>query len=131
MEFANRFTIGLEHIDQAIKDAEIFSEVLQIGIQNQTLVFKTEGSIGDMEYQLEADELSDHAFDPTGECVNCYAIAFLRSILKIGSIVSNVSIKLNSEKPFYCQFKIFANSQIEYFLAPRVEEEPNVTKEEE
>lgn len=122
MEFDNEFNIALEHIDQAIKDAEIFSEVLQWQIKDQTLIFKTEGSIGDMEYQLEADELASHKF--TANCENSYAIQFLKSILKMGTISDDVLIKLKDSSPLSFKFNLFQNSKVEYFLAPRVEEEP-------
>ena len=44
----------LKYLDEAIKDAEIFSEVLQVKVKDK-LIFSTEGSIGDMEYELEKD----------------------------------------------------------------------------
>ena len=84
-------------------------------------MFSAEGTMGDMKYELEKDELKDHKFGAESE--GSFAIQFLRSILKISSISSEVNMMLKSESPVKMKFKILNDSEILYFLAPRVEEE--------
>ena len=126
MEFDNECAFDLEYLDEAIKDAEIFSEVLQVKVKDK-LIFSTEGSIGDMEYELEKDELKDAKFEVESE--GSFAIQFLKSILKISSVAKEVSMHLKSEAPLKMEFKLLESSGILYFLAPRVEEDTNSMEE--
>jgi proliferating cell nuclear antigen len=126
MEFDNTCTLDLGYIDEALKDAEIFSEVLQIKVKSN-LSFSTEGSIGDMNYELEKDELKDAKFDTEYE--GSFAIQFLKEILKINTVAKDVTIHLKSEAPAKMTMKILENSSILYFLAPRVEEDTNSMEE--
>jgi len=120
-----QFKVGI--LDEAIKDAEIFSEVLQINVKD-TLKFAAEGITGDMAYVLEKDELISSEF--TTESEGNFAIQFLKNILKITSITDQVSMSLKSESPVKMKFNILNNSYIQYFLAPRVEEESDNMYEE-
>jgi proliferating cell nuclear antigen len=126
MQFDNSCAFSLDLLDEAIKDAEIFSEVLQVKVKDK-MSFSTEGSIGDMEYVLEKDELSESNF--TTESEGSFAIQFLKSILKISSVAKTVKMNLKSEAPLKMHFKLLEKSEILYFLAPRVEEETETTYE--
>ncbi len=121
MEFDNKVRMGLKNLDEAIKDAEIFAEVLQVQAAQDKLIFSTTGNIGDMEYVLEKDELesSELATESTG----IFAISFLKNILKISAIADKVELELKSEAPLKMIFDILNSSRIMYFLAPRVEED--------
>jgi proliferating cell nuclear antigen len=119
-----QFKVGI--LEEAIKDAEIFSEVLMINVK-ETLKFAAEGITGDMEYCVEKEELISSEF--TAESEGNFAIQFLKNILKIASISDQVSMSLKSESPVKMKFNILNNSYIQYFLAPRVEEESDLMYE--
>lgn len=128
MNFDNQCTFALELLDESIKDAEIFSEVLVVEQKgDQKLRFSTEGSIGDMECVLEKDELMDSNF--TSNAKNVFAIQYLKNIIKINSITKNAIMKFKSEAPLKLELKILENSLIHYALAPRVEEETTDTED--
>jgi proliferating cell nuclear antigen len=127
MVFDNTCSFDLDYLDEAIKDAEIFSEVLVIKAQEK-LIFSTEGSIGDMKYELEKDELKDAKLEAESE--GNFAIQFLKSILKVSAVSKEVKMALKSEAPAKMEFKILENSSILYFLAPRVEEDTETGAEE-
>lgn len=120
MEFPNKCDLNIGIIDEAIKDAEIYSEILVVRV-NKNLIFSTEGTLGDMEYVLDENELKKFNFTVKSE--GNYAIQFLRNIVKIGSVSQNVSMSLDDKAPLKSVFKILKFSQIQYFLAPRVEED--------
>jgi proliferating cell nuclear antigen len=120
-----QFNIGL--LDEAIKDAEIFAEVLQIK-SDKILQFSAEGTMGDMQYDVEPEELISHEF--TAATDGSFAIVFLKNILKIVSITSQVAISLKSESPVRMHFSILNQSSITYYLAPRVEEDSDSMYEE-
>jgi|ADurb_Gly_02_Slu_FD_contig_31_1001973_length_861_multi_3_in_0_out_0_1 proliferating cell nuclear antigen len=120
-----QFKVGI--LDEAIKDAEIFSEVLQIKAKD-VLQFSAEGTMGDMEYVVEKEELISQEFGGSSE--GSFAIQFLKNVLKISSITDQVSMALKSESPVKMKFSILNNSFIQYFLAPRVEEDSDSMYEE-
>jgi len=120
LPFDNKCQFKVAIMDEAIKDAEIFSEVLQINVKD-VLKFAAEGITGDMEYVLEKEELISQEFGNASE--GSFAIQFLKNVLKISSITDQVAMSLKSESPVKMKFSILNNSHIQYFLAPRVEDE--------
>ncbi len=136
MEFDNKCAMEIKLLDEAIKDAEIFAEVLQVKVQDnkksneKTLSFSTAGNIGDMDYELDNELLSDTEF--SNDSMGIFAISFLKNILKASAIANKVKIELKSEAPLKMHFNFVAleNSRILYFLAPRVEEDEDSMYEE-
>mgnify|MGYP006311243511 CR=1 FL=1 len=136
MEFDNRCTMGIKILDEAIKDAEIFVVVLQVKVQNskesdeKSLSFSTTGNIGDMDYELENELLTDKEF--SNESLGIFAISFLKNILKSAAVANEVKLELKSEAPLKMNFNFtdLTNSRILYFLAPRVEEDEDSMYEE-
>ncbi len=126
MEFPNNCTFPVDYLDEAIKDAEIFSEVLEIIVEDK-LIFSSTGNIGEMTYELEKDELQPHDF--TEESKGIFALSFLKNILKVKTISDNIEMALKSEAPLKLLFDILNASKIVYFLAPRVEEEDDIYDE--
>jgi len=130
MSYDNSFSINMEAIDEVIKDASVYSEVLEVKI-GKHLVFSTEGSRGKYKNEIEKDELVDSNFECESE--GSFAIQFLKSIWKIGLAYgtssstaykhANVKIWTKSEAPLKMEFKLMENSKIQYFLSPRVEED--------
>ncbi len=126
MEFPNKCSYPVQYMDEAIKDAEIFSEVLEV-IVGDKLTFASTGNIGDMSYELEKEELDFYEFNE--ESKGIFAISFLKNILKVKSISNVLDMSLKSESPLKMLFDILNSSQIMYYLAPRVEEEDDMYEE--
>lgn len=136
MEFDNKCTMEIKILDEAIKDAEIFAEVLQIKVQDspdskeKSLNFSTTGNIGDMDYELENELLAEKDF--SNESLGIFAISFLKNILKSSAVANKVKMELKSEAPLKMDFNFIdlEKSRILYFLAPRVEEDDDSMYEE-
>lgn len=105
---------------EAIKDATIYSEILQIVSEEKGLVFSSYGQIGEMEYQLGEDLLTEFTND--GKSSGSYSITFLNNILKLSSVTKNLKLLLKTDHPIHMSFDLIDDSKLEYFLAPRVEE---------
>ncbi|MHA1338560.1 MAG: proliferating cell nuclear antigen (pcna) [Promethearchaeota archaeon] len=117
-------SIPLVYLDESIKDADIFSETLSVILsKNEGIIFKAEGQNGEMKTELEKDDDGVEEFNIEEDGEGSFAIAYLKNILKIGSITDRLTISLNPNTPIKCQFNILSNSSFIYFLAPRVEEE--------
>jgi len=121
MEFDNSCTMELKYLEEAIKDAEIMADVLEVKVADDKLHFAANGTIGDMNYTLEHELMELVAFPE--ESIGVFAISFLINILKIGPIARKVEVEMKSDVPLKLKFPLLKESQILYFLAPRVEED--------
>lgn len=124
MEFLNTCSLSNNILEDGIKDAVIYSEVLVLSVEKGNLLISAEGPIGDMEYIIEQDELLNSEFNE--ESTGVFAINYLNKIIKTASIVDNVSIWTRSESPLRIQYQITETSHIIFFLAPRVEEDESI-----
>jgi proliferating cell nuclear antigen len=122
IEYNARWEIDSSFLVEAIKDAEIYSEVLSLkATEGEGLLFTSIGSIGEMEYLLDLDDLKSSNIDET--CMGSYSLDFLKAILKISSITLNLEMGLKSDYPLKIIFKLENNCELSLFLAPRVEHE--------
>ena len=108
-------------IVEAIKDAEIYSEIMNmIATEGKGLVFSSTGQIGEMEYDLNEDDLIETNISGTSS--GAYSLTFLKAILKIASITEKLEISLKTDHPLKMIFNLLEGGELSYFLAPRVEE---------
>ena len=122
IEFPSKWVIETDFLVEAIKDAEIYSEILNINAnEGEGLKFSSSGQIGEMEYDLTEDDLTES--DLEGSSSGAYSLTFLKAILKIASITEKLEISLKTDHPLKMNFDLLEGGKLNYFLAPRVEEE--------
>jgi proliferating cell nuclear antigen len=122
MVFESNFTMNCDLLAEAIKDAEIYSEVLNVKASEETgLLFSSTGQIGEMEYELGLEDLLDHHLQDT--TTGSYALSFLKSIMKISSITEKLEIFLSEDHLLKMVFNLIEGGILTYFLAPRVNSE--------
>ena len=122
IEYPSNWVIDTDFLVEAIKDAEIYSEILNINAnEGQGLVFSSSGQIGEMEYDLNEEDLIESALQ--GSSSGAYSLTFLKAILKIASITEKLEISLKTDHPLKMNFDLLEGGKLSYFLAPRVEEE--------
>ena len=115
--------IKTKFIHEALNDAEIYTEAIRIITSSDSITFKSEGSIGEMEYVLEKEEfIVDEQEYKLGVSEGTFTINKLKSILKISSLVESVNLGLASDAPARLLFNLMEHSKIIYFLAPRVDQ---------
>jgi len=122
IEYPNIITIDPEILVEAIKDAEIYGEILNFKIsEGQGVTFSCSGQIGEMNYELGLDELIDPEIHE--DCSAAYSLTFLKAILKIASITEKLEISLRMDHPLKMEFTLLEGGELKYWLAPRCEEE--------
>ncbi|MHA2399915.1 MAG: proliferating cell nuclear antigen (pcna) [Promethearchaeota archaeon] len=122
IEYPSKWVIDPDFLVEAIKDAEIYSEILNINANaGQGLVFSSSGQIGEMEYNLAEEDLIESELE--GISTGAYSLTFLKAILKIASITEKLEISLKTDHPLKMNFDLLEGGKLNYFLAPRVEEE--------
>ena len=121
IEYSSKWVIDTEYLIEAIKDAEIYSEILNMKAEEgKGLIFSSSGQIGEMEYDLSIDDLIESHIDET--CSGAYSLTFLKAILKIAPITEKLEISLKTDHPLKMIFDLLEGGELSYFLAPRVEE---------
>ncbi|MHA1148816.1 MAG: proliferating cell nuclear antigen (pcna) [Promethearchaeota archaeon] len=121
IEYDSTWVIEPEFLVEAIKDAEIYSEILNIKAEeDKGLIFSSTGQIGEMEYELSLDDLVEANLSGTSS--GAYSLTFLKAILKISSITEKLEISLKTDHPLKMIFDLLEGAKLNYFLAPRVEE---------
>ncbi len=126
VQFDAKVTLDVGILEEAIKDAEIYQDTLQVQINKEGVRFSAEGEVGDIEYQLTQDHLEDANIQKGGRGV--FSLSFLKNILKISAITDKVTLNIAENAPLKFEFEITnpsnqAKGKVMYFLAPRVEEE--------
>ena len=123
MEFPNALTFTTADLVDALGDAEIYGEVLNFKVENETLNLSTVGNTGDMETIIEKDEFEK--FDCKEDSQGVFANTFLKNILKCGALAKTGLMKLKTESPVAMTFYLNteSDSNLLFFLAPRVEED--------
>lgn len=124
IQYKASVTIPIGYLEEAIKDADIFSETMSIVLNKKDgVVFKAEGQIGESETVLEKgdENVSDFKVEEDGD--GTFALSYLKNIVKVGVIADKAEISLNSNTPVKMKFNIMADSSFIYYLAPRIEEE--------
>lgn len=124
IEYNNIITIDPDLLIEAIKDAEIYSEIFNLQIiENERLTFSSSGQIGEMSYEIGIDELLNPEIIEAMS--GAYSITFLKSIMKISSITEKLEISTRTDHPLKMEFNILEGGSIKYWLAPRVDDENN------
>ncbi|MEA3248430.1 MAG: proliferating cell nuclear antigen (pcna) [Nanoarchaeota archaeon] len=129
IEYPSTFDMDTDIISEALKDAEIYSEILNMKADEENgIFFSSSGQIGEMEYDLSIEDLIESEI--TGISNGAYSLLFLKSILKISSITERLEVSLKTDHPLKMIFSILEGSELSYFLAPRCEDADFVNDEE-
>ena len=121
IDYESKWTMPLQVLIEAIKDAEIYSEILNArATEGQGLAFTSAGQIGEMEYDLPLDSLAES--DLKGTNAGVYSLKFLKAIARIAPITEKLEMLLKTDYPLRMTFNLFEGGELIYFLAPRVDE---------
>jgi proliferating cell nuclear antigen len=123
--YKNSVTLPMGYLEEAIKDADIYSDTVIISLNEKALNFKSEGNVGETECVLDKEDPFLTDFIATEEAEGSFALRFLGHMLKVGSVpsVNKVELAVSSEQPLRATFNLLGASYIKYFLAPRIEDE--------
>jgi hypothetical protein len=96
IEYQANWDMDIDHFNEALKDAEIYSEILNIkATEGEGLLFSSSGQIGEMEYDYSLEDLIESDISE-GESKGAYSLTFLKSILKIAAITESFKVSLKT-----------------------------------
>jgi proliferating cell nuclear antigen len=101
-------------LEEAIKDAEIYSEILNLkALKEEGLLFSSNGQIGEMEYNLNLEDLESSKIDETS--TGAYSLNFLKAILKITQITIKLEMSLKTDHPLKIIFGLENEGELSFF----------------
>ena len=124
---SDRFSINTEFLAEAFADSLIYTDGITVIANDKGIMLKNEGAVGAFEYELEKNDLI-YAELPN-QCENTFTIVKLQSLLKITSVSPMVEISFDNEAPMRWTYKLYQNSSVVFFIAPRVESTDDVYAE--
>lgn len=123
LNFPNQFYINLSFLEDILKDAKIYNEVIEFKINGDLtdLVIGNYGQIGEYSCVLNLTDLINPRFN--AETTSAYSISYLQPLMKLKSIAGSFKVSLNSDKPIKTEAKLIDGGKVIAFQAPRVEED--------
>jgi len=122
IEYPAEWTIDPDFLEEAIKDAEIYSDILVIKAKHEEgLELSAYGPIGEMIYALGKEDLIE--INVPEDSIGSYSIRFLKSILKLGKVTEKLEVSLKEDHPIRLHFDLLEGAKVQYYLAPRVDQE--------
>lgn len=116
------FDIDMSIMDEAVKDAEIYSEVITVTAKKgKSITFSSSGVVGSMDYEIDLEDLESAEVDDN--CRASFGLTFLKNVFKVSSIVKSLTIALAKENPMAMIMHIIGGGILYYIIAPRVEYE--------
>ena len=121
IEYPSQWVMDIGYLIEAIKDGEIYSEILTIKTNEDVgISFASVGQIGEMYGEISIDDLDASEID--GSANGSYSITFLKNILKLSTITKELELSIKDDHPIKLLFTLINTSKLLYFLAPRVED---------
>jgi proliferating cell nuclear antigen len=121
--FKNIVELNIDLVEEAIKDAETFSETMQLKFEREGLRFVSEGQLGLMDTFISNENgfLKKYSTEITES--GFYSVKYLKDIISIKTFADQIEIRISDKNPMRVQADFSDNSNIIYYLAPRIEEE--------
>ena len=116
------FGVEPELFDEAVKDAEIYSEKITINaVKGKHINFFASGTIGSMDYEVGLEDLESVEIDE--DCEATFGLSFLKNIFKVSSISDKLTIAISNDHPMAMIINLHGGGVLYYLVAPRVEYE--------
>ena len=118
IDYPCELTIPTSVLNDSLGDLRIFSDVLNIAVDNDYVLFKGEGQSGDALIRYLHGEHIQNYFKSQ------YSIEKLTEIMKAKDFSESILIGLGDDLPLHLVFKLVTgDGKIEFLLAPRISNE--------
>ena len=120
LEFSTRVVVDADDFKRVLKAAEKISDMVAIGVQNESFFVEAEGDMETMRYSLHKDELMHLS---GSDCRSLFSLEYLAAMAK-GFASDTLTLYISTDHPLKMEFEIADdNGKVVYMLAPRIEAE--------
>lgn len=120
IEFDANLKLKADVLQDALKDAQLISTHVMLGVNAASFFVKANSSKGELNNITSKEEASLVELNAKKECSSMFPLDYLNDMLKSASSDTVVELDLKSNAPVHIKYGI-GKSFIEYFLAPRIE----------
>ena len=120
LEFPSVVEINPGIVSEGIKDAEILSDHVTLGMDEEFLYISARGDLGNVEVKVSKEEAIQ--FDAKKKCKSMFSIDYLKDMIKASDIANSVKISLGDNIPVKMDF-LAPSARLSFLLAPRIESE--------
>ena len=120
IEFEASIKLKAEVLQDALKDAQLISTHVMLGVNASSFFVKANSSKGELNNHTSKDDASLIELNAKKECSSMFPLDYLNDMIKSASNETIVELNLKSNAPIHIKYGI-GKSFIEYFLAPRIE----------
>jgi len=122
IDFDAELKLKGEVLQDALKDAQLISTHVTLGVTESCFYVKASSSKGELNNISNKDDAEMLDFRVKTECKSMYPLDYLQDMLKTASSSDVVELSLKSNAPVTISYRI-GDAVITYFLAPRIETE--------
>jgi len=108
---------------QALKDAELFSDHVEISATPEGVFIAASGDTSGVEVKIDRGSEALLELNVTEPSRAIYALSYLTDMIKAAAISDTVTLQFSTNMPLKLEFRVLGEGKVTYWLAPRIEAE--------
>jgi len=122
IEFDAKLKLNADVLQDGLKDASLISSHITIGVDENKFFMKAHSTKGTVDNDTEKKDGSIKDFDVTKEATSMFPLDYLQNMVKTASSDTPIQLEMKDNSPIRLSYAI-GKAKINYFLAPRIENE--------
>lgn len=115
------FSMNSKKLSEIITQLSIFGDLLNISCGGEEkIIFKSEGTNGNMNVEISTDDLSEFALSDEGKDLNiCFGLNYLHKMCINTKLANEINISLSNDTPMRIKYDLGKDSHCLFYLAPK------------
>lgn len=124
LDFAVEVTVLPEFVQDAVRDADLISDTVKIGVKDGTFYFKAESERGSVIPKVQEGAEALLTFEVEEDVETAYPLDYLKDMIQAAQGAESVRIRLGQDMPLELTFRIgpAGEGKLTFYLAPRIED---------
>ncbi len=124
LDYTVEVTVVPDFVQDAVRDADLVSDTVKVGVEDGTFYFKAEGERGVVQPKVREGAEALLSFDAEENVETAYPLDYLKDMIQASQGAESVIIRLGEDMPLELEFRIgpAGEGRLKFYLAPRVEE---------
>ncbi|MEM3526142.1 MAG: proliferating cell nuclear antigen (pcna) [Candidatus Jordarchaeaceae archaeon] len=123
IKFNAQIKMTADALKEALKDAEVVSDHVEIEATHDRLQINASGDTGGVEVKLDKSSDAILELNVTEKSKAMYALSYLTDMMRATTTSDTVTVQFSSSMPIKLEFNLIGGGRLTYWLAPRIEAE--------